>query len=227
MEAIPTTYNGIEFRSKLEAKYAEHLDGAGIRYVYEVEGYKLPPDTWYLPDFFLPDLNWFLEVKGPHREREEKPFELAKAIISDDWKKPFSTEFEQHRLRLGRAYGPVTDKELKIIRANNHGIQVAIGDSFGYVYRLQYDPHAKEIFEADKLGVSRSYGEEFHGIRGYICPECGALNQYLGGDGLDRGYFDLVQARTPHDWGHACWRCYWCNEDDEYFSPDGWKWEAF
>lgn len=39
------------------------FNALGLRYEYEKEGYALHCG-WYLPDFFLPDLKFWLEVKG-------------------------------------------------------------------------------------------------------------------------------------------------------------------
>lgn len=57
-------YNGIEFRSVLEAKTAQAFDNIGIKYMYEPQGYKLSNGVWYRPDFYLPDANQFVECKG-------------------------------------------------------------------------------------------------------------------------------------------------------------------
>lgn len=53
MKAIPTTYRGTLFRSRLEAQWAEFLDVLGIAWQYEPEGYTNGP-VRYLPDFWLP-----------------------------------------------------------------------------------------------------------------------------------------------------------------------------
>lgn len=69
MKAIETTYNGYKFRSRLEARWAVFFDTAGIRYLYEDEGYILQPDinpTPYLPDFYFPDYGAYGEVKGDY-----------------------------------------------------------------------------------------------------------------------------------------------------------------
>lgn len=50
MRARPTTYNGIEMRSRLEARYAALLDRAGLEWVYEPRAYA-NADGQYLPDF--------------------------------------------------------------------------------------------------------------------------------------------------------------------------------
>jgi hypothetical protein len=72
---IETRYNGYLFRSRLEARYAVLLGHLSIRYAYEDQGYELPTGDRYLPDFWLPDLEYFAEVKGP----EPNDTELRKA----------------------------------------------------------------------------------------------------------------------------------------------------
>ena len=63
IKAIETFYNGYRFRSRLEARWAVFFDDAGIKYQYEPEGFKLPNGAWYLPDFYLPWFDLYLEVK--------------------------------------------------------------------------------------------------------------------------------------------------------------------
>lgn len=66
IRAIETVYNGYKFRSRLEARWAVFFDAAGIKYEYEPEGFELSDGTKYLPDFYLPEYGWFVEVK-PNR----------------------------------------------------------------------------------------------------------------------------------------------------------------
>ena len=54
MKPIETLYNGYNFRSRLEARWAVFFDTLGIKYEYEHEGYDLGDAGWYLPDFWLP-----------------------------------------------------------------------------------------------------------------------------------------------------------------------------
>ena len=61
--SIPTTYKGVEMRSKLEAAWAEWFDRHKIKWAYEPEGFDLD-GLWYLPDFWLPEIKTFVEVKG-------------------------------------------------------------------------------------------------------------------------------------------------------------------
>ncbi len=63
IKAIETIYNGYRFRSRIEARWAVFFDTLGIPYEYEKEGYDLE-GTWYLPDFWLPELGCWVEIKG-------------------------------------------------------------------------------------------------------------------------------------------------------------------
>ncbi len=64
LKAIPTTYHGIEFRSKLEAKYAQAFDRLGIAWEYEGHGFRFDDGTCYCPDFYMPEIDTYFEVKG-------------------------------------------------------------------------------------------------------------------------------------------------------------------
>jgi len=60
-------YNGYHFRSQVEARTAMLFDSLGINYVYENDCYQLRfknKTINYLPDFYLPKLNRFCEVKN-------------------------------------------------------------------------------------------------------------------------------------------------------------------
>lgn len=85
--SIPTEYKGITFRSRLEAQWADWFDDHDIKWEYEPEGYKLPwknSTIKYLPDFFLPEMNSFFEVKGVMEEFDkEKLFALARAVRNE------------------------------------------------------------------------------------------------------------------------------------------------
>lgn len=63
IKAIETRYRGYRFRSRLEARWAVFFDAAGIRWDYEAEGYVVNGRP-YLPDFYLPGLECFFEVKA-------------------------------------------------------------------------------------------------------------------------------------------------------------------
>lgn len=77
--SIPTTYNGVLYRSKLEADWSRFFDRHRMKYAYESEGFDLG-GLWYLPDFYLPEIKTFVEVKGALDDEDEaKLFALARA----------------------------------------------------------------------------------------------------------------------------------------------------
>jgi hypothetical protein len=63
LKAIDTKFEGYLFRSRLEARWAVFFSEIGLRYEYEKEGFKLEDGSWYLPDFYLPSIHSWLEVK--------------------------------------------------------------------------------------------------------------------------------------------------------------------
>lgn len=65
IQAIDTYYAGHYFRSRLEARWATVFDNLGVRWEYEPQGYRVGEKRRpYLPDFYLTDLGWWVEVKG-------------------------------------------------------------------------------------------------------------------------------------------------------------------
>jgi hypothetical protein len=62
-KAIETHYKGYRFRSRLEARWAVFFDRLEITWEYEPQGYKLSDGSLYLPDFFLPSIDIYVEVK--------------------------------------------------------------------------------------------------------------------------------------------------------------------
>jgi hypothetical protein len=88
VKAIETVYKGYRFRSRCEARWAVFFDHCGIKWKYEDEGYKLPPlpnmlhpvtsplsasvpVAYYLPDFFMPDVEVYCEIKGGTPTKDE------------------------------------------------------------------------------------------------------------------------------------------------------------
>ena len=84
IKAIETVYNGYRFRSRLEARWAVFFDAIGIRYEYEPEGFQTDDGTKYLPDFYLPELETYVEVKP------ENAFEIKMIDDGVEFPKDFS-----------------------------------------------------------------------------------------------------------------------------------------
>lgn len=76
IKPIETFYDGILFRSRLEARWTYVFKTLGLRYIYEYERYIMHyagARFIYLPDFYMIDFDCFVEVKGKEptqRERE-------------------------------------------------------------------------------------------------------------------------------------------------------------
>lgn len=81
--ALPTVYKGTTFRSALEASWAATLDSLSIVWEYEPEMFTLPSGVKYLPDFRLPEIGAWLEVKGTGVPRVEKAVEFGQSLVCD------------------------------------------------------------------------------------------------------------------------------------------------
>jgi hypothetical protein len=74
---IETEYRGHRFRSRLEARWAVAFDHLGVEWKYEPQGYHVGHESRpYLPDFRLPGLGVWAEVKGD-------PLALDKTLMDD------------------------------------------------------------------------------------------------------------------------------------------------
>lgn len=78
IRAIETHYNGYRFRSRLEARWAVFFDTLGIEYEYEPEGFEFEGGTRYLPDFWLPQVSRWAEVKP--KQFDTKEFDLCRKL---------------------------------------------------------------------------------------------------------------------------------------------------
>lgn len=82
IKAIETHYNGYRFRSRLEARWAVFFDAMNIKYQYELEGFEVTYSDGYesttfryLPDFYLPQSETWVEVKGVMSENDASTLE--------------------------------------------------------------------------------------------------------------------------------------------------------
>lgn len=87
IKAIETEYDGHRFRSRVEARWAVFFNAIGLKYEYEIEGYQMG-ELRYLPDFYIPSLNRWFEVKGkPLSELElKKCEEFCRRLDNDNIK---------------------------------------------------------------------------------------------------------------------------------------------
>jgi hypothetical protein len=72
-------YKGIWLRSSWEIAYAKYLDQRGIKWVYEPKAFDLGNCT-YTPDFYLPEFNLYIEIKGYKSDIFNTKIKLFKKI---------------------------------------------------------------------------------------------------------------------------------------------------
>jgi hypothetical protein len=102
LKAIETIYKGNKYRSRLEARWAVFYETLNIPYEYESQGYDLGEGLYYLPDFWMPDQDCYVEIKGSQpSENDEMKMRLL-ALQSDKpvflfvgQIEPFHTELEE------------------------------------------------------------------------------------------------------------------------------------
>lgn len=71
IKVIPTAYKGVTYRSRTEARWAVFFEAMGWPFTYEAEGANLDGE-WYLPDFWLPAFQTFVEIKGADPTDDER-----------------------------------------------------------------------------------------------------------------------------------------------------------
>lgn len=215
-KAIETLYAGCRFRSRLEARWAVFFDTLGIEWVYEKEGYRLeplPPDVpcsccpreqctcrehlgGYLPDFWLPSISTWFEVKG------EKPDEETGRRL---WR--FSQLIDQ---RLIVAIGSIPDPATFDTGGHPQGgafdMWLNAGQDYHYAwcacpwcgkYGIEFDARSARICGWKSHGISEA--EAWEVVKGR--PGCWRTDDkcYTGDDpGILKGYATARSARFEH-----------------------------
>lgn len=104
LTAIPTFFDGVLFRSRLEARVAAVFNRLDITWVYENEAYYLPSGEGYSPDFYLPECRVFVEVKPREDTPSVRKAEAFAAMIEADGGVIYLM-FPSHSVRTGRRGG--------------------------------------------------------------------------------------------------------------------------
>lgn len=151
MKSIETEYKGYKFRSRLEARWAVFFDAAGIKWEYEPEGFVMSDGTKYLPDFYLPEYDWYVEIKPPRKGAVDDIIRASK----------FVGEKIRVLLLLGNI-PPKTDKDMyhyKALYKNTLTEDLTVGSvCCRCAYAEQNEPYTKLEF-ITWLGVD--WGEHF------------------------------------------------------------------
>lgn len=105
IKPIETQYKGYRFRSRLEARWAVFFDYLEIKWLYEPEGFDLGDGLYYLPDFYLPDLDLWIEVKGVMTKKDHQKLEaFAKSGREINALGNIPNENEDREIELGEFY---------------------------------------------------------------------------------------------------------------------------
>lgn len=81
-KSLNIRYNQINMRSSWEYIFAYWLDLSGVKWEYECKTFDLG-DTIYIPDFYLPEFDCWIEIKGWWREKSIKKFKKFKKVYPD------------------------------------------------------------------------------------------------------------------------------------------------
>lgn len=92
IKPIQTVCFGYRFRSRLEARWAVCFEKLGLRWEYEQEGFTLPDQSKYLPDFYLPDQKIHIEIKPAIQNPRIESVYLAGKFDSD-WRSSIAPGF--------------------------------------------------------------------------------------------------------------------------------------
>lgn len=141
MKVIQTKYKGYKFRSRLEARWAVYFDSLEIEWEYEFEGYNLD-GTYYLPDFWLPALNMWAEVK-PVEFNDQEIKKIKKLILATNKPVLMLVGVPKRKTYFSMDATESNEKffKMELILSNYHGYP----EDEGRFYSMPgYD---KEIFE--------------------------------------------------------------------------------
>lgn len=77
-------YNGVKLKGTWELMFAQWLDANNINWTNDIKGIRY---LWneryhtYFPDFYLPELNFYVEVKGYIRDRDLHKWQAVKNLV--------------------------------------------------------------------------------------------------------------------------------------------------
>ena len=147
---IETNYEGYRFRSRLEARWAVYFDAIGIKWEYEFEGFNLGGGLFYLPDFWLPQVSMWAEVKPGRFDADaiQKATRLLKVtgcsvIMLDGTPR-------------GRPYGVIEFVGEELVVGEPGGIDVALSAYHGYLR------NEGRFYANSGLSLESEWGEPFY-----------------------------------------------------------------
>lgn len=175
IKAEPTLYRGILFRSRLEAKWAILMDFIGIAFRYEPKRFKTEAG-YYLPDFWLPDMAVWLELK---------PSTMS-GPSHDECRKAQSVADQERRPCFIVCGFPIKEdgyNEASLFLPNQGPVNFTIQDllwTISYSDRLMYSAVAISAESRLRWMDSKLIGDEIF----KIMAEAGVVDRYAHNDGV-------------------------------------------
>ena len=219
IQAIETFYKGYRFRSRLEARWAVFFDAAGIEWQYEVEGYQLE-NRRYLPDFWLPKSETYVEIK-PTKEAAEEARPLIKELVSKTGKRGLiiggsPNEHERHVLIDVGVFGWDKNRSFAVksswercilctgIGANGSGCECNPSVDF-YSDRPRHDTAGRIVhalgeaqrarFEHGESGKPKPYSRKLLAVKVYYAGSVLVDKKKSTGDGIEWDSPEVVEWR--------------------------------
>jgi hypothetical protein len=132
-KAIPTTYRGIEFRSRFESEVAMLLDKMGLDWQYEPKSFLLPGGH-YMPDFFVPSQCLWVESRG---------------YDNKDWQ---IEQFSEHIKTIGEHYIVFKNGSEMLISKSENEIAFDASSQMGHTVKVSIKGGHVVIFD-----IGRTY----------------------------------------------------------------------
>lgn len=174
IQAIPTEYKGVKFRSRKEARQAVFFDALGFEWEYEAEGYETEYGP-YLPDFWLPKQEYFWEVKAIEPNQRER--QVMNAICEATGKKGFICwELDPPLSRAGCfGYGLSDEPTNPDFVWEDGGLWLNMRESLGELYRVwsPLERHLEEHYFTSEETVEALLAAK-HSPRWAECSVCWA-----------------------------------------------------
>ena len=106
---VVTPHDGfITVRSRYEKEYAEFLNENKIDYFYERMSFPLSSGKSYVPDFYLPDSDEYIETKGWLNDNSRQKYELFQQEYPQiKWSIKYKEDLEAMGLTLNKTYPTV------------------------------------------------------------------------------------------------------------------------
>lgn len=151
IKPIETLWKGYRFRSRLEARWAVFFEELGIRWEYEPEGFELSDGTRYLPDFYLPDQDSYVEVKPAINYKPKRVYMAGKIENPNtDWRVSITPHYptRNHKLPGYHTYvGPLP------MMGRGHGVPVpsthGLG-SEGMIDEDEVDSYFNNVYQSQE-----------------------------------------------------------------------------